>query len=209
MFEKRIVAPEHLLRHAVDAAKIAAIGHRNAQVAQRPPQAVGGKRAGLLPKLDRVNQLSAKRVWPRVRGEADYGKRTRFTARMTLLLNQPFDPEHWIEFPRPQAHNRQPMDAINAAVTAYQVAIVMECCALARQSLANGPQWEILLMVQLNAREREVIARDDKITRIVFQGIRYGYFATRLKDIYTTSVRPNPRHSYCGACMTSWRGRSG
>ena len=36
-----VAAPEHLLRHAVDAAEVAAVGDRDAQVADRPAEGVG------------------------------------------------------------------------------------------------------------------------------------------------------------------------
>ena len=39
--EEAVVAAEDLLRHAVDAAEVAAVGDRDAQVAQRPGQRVG------------------------------------------------------------------------------------------------------------------------------------------------------------------------
>ena len=38
--EERVVAAEDLLRHAVDAAEVAAVGDRDPQVAQRPPESV-------------------------------------------------------------------------------------------------------------------------------------------------------------------------
>ena len=38
--EERVVAPEDLLRHAVDAAEVAPVGDRDAQVAQRTAQCV-------------------------------------------------------------------------------------------------------------------------------------------------------------------------
>src|SRR5262249_55753729 len=41
VLEELVVLAEHLLRHAVDAAEVAAVGDGNAQIAQRPPQAVG------------------------------------------------------------------------------------------------------------------------------------------------------------------------
>ncbi len=41
MRQERVIVPEHILRHAVDAAEIAAVGDRNAQVAQQPPARIG------------------------------------------------------------------------------------------------------------------------------------------------------------------------
>src|SRR5205823_13610983 len=38
--EKRVVPPEDLLRHAVDAAEVAAVGDRDAQRLERPAEAV-------------------------------------------------------------------------------------------------------------------------------------------------------------------------
>ena len=40
--EEAVVAPEDLLRHAVDAAEVAAVGDRDAEVAERPAEAVQG-----------------------------------------------------------------------------------------------------------------------------------------------------------------------
>jgi hypothetical protein len=39
-FEELVVAAELLFRHAIDAAEVAAVGDRDAQVAQRPAEAV-------------------------------------------------------------------------------------------------------------------------------------------------------------------------
>jgi hypothetical protein len=44
--QERVVAPEHVARHAVDAAEVAPVGDRDAQVVQAPPERVDERRAG-------------------------------------------------------------------------------------------------------------------------------------------------------------------
>ncbi len=52
----------HVLRHAVDAAEIAAVGHRDAQVGDRPPERVDERRtAGLDRILSRTHPLGSTR----------------------------------------------------------------------------------------------------------------------------------------------------
>jgi hypothetical protein len=48
--EELVVASEDLLRHAVDAAEVAAAGDRDAQVAERPAECVGCSHECRLPR---------------------------------------------------------------------------------------------------------------------------------------------------------------
>jgi hypothetical protein len=104
-------------------------------------------------------------------------------------------PARLIEFPRLQAHNRQPMDAINPTVTAYPVAVIMECRTLANNRWQTL-QWETQGVVSDAApagAAEQVIASDDTLTRIIFPGHQIRLFRDEAEGYLYNIMSPDPK----------------
>jgi len=130
-----------------------------------------------------------------VHGEPDYGKRTSCTARKTLLINQPFGFASPIEFPRLRAHNRHPMDAIEAKRTIWPVAVVMDCTTLSNNRW-QSTQWEasgVLPDTSPEGSPEQVVARDEKRTRFVFPGHQIRLFRDEAEGYLYNITSPQPK----------------
>jgi hypothetical protein len=87
------------------------------------------------------------------------------------------------------------MDAINEIATAYQVAVIMECRTLA-DNRWQTVQWEARGITADAAAEGsggQVIARDDKVTRIVFPGHQIRLFRDEAEGYLYNIMSPQPK----------------
>jgi hypothetical protein len=100
-----------------------------------------------------------------------------------------------IEFLRMQAHNRQPMDAVNPPVTVCPVAVIMECNVLAGNRWQTL-QWEARGVVRdttAAGSTEQTLARDDKSTRILFPGHHIRLFRDEAEGYLFNITSPEPK----------------
>ena len=100
-----------------------------------------------------------------------------------------------IEIPRLQAHNRHPMDEIEAKCTIWPAAVVMDCTALTNNRWQSF-QWEASGVVRDSfppGSPESVIARDERQTRILYPGLEIRLFRDEAEGYLYNITSPQPK----------------
>ena len=161
--QERIVAAEHVLRHAVDAAEVAAVGDRDAQVVQRPAARVGDRPARPAPARHRARTRASAPARLCARTSA-----SGMIVAMSRLLNAIGNGSRrgsrrvsrWCMIGAPSTPRRR-IERITMLPVYFSVDVVMERIPLVNRWVSE--QWQPAAVVPVGAGSRRGRRRRERI----------------------------------------------